>query len=82
MLLKTKLRAWWNQFLDFFFRRRIYGVNFQRINNGRHATTIMTIAAREIKKKNWCVMFLWSSLTYLNKKKKKKKKKHKQTNNH
>ena len=36
---------------NFFFCQRIYGVNFERIDNGPHATTISTIAAKEIFKK-------------------------------
>ena len=56
-------------FKNVFFRERIYGVNFKRIDNGPYATTISTIAVRhffsnlkigvsldfnEKKKKKWC----------------------------
>ena len=56
---------------NFCFYQRIYGVNFERIDNDPHSTTISTVVAREIfeKSESWCVIFLWSSITYLNGKK-------------
>ena len=37
---------------NFFFHERIYRVNFKRIDSGLSSMTILTIAAREIFKKN------------------------------